>query len=93
MSIRDLMTAYEQTLESNLQKAELLINEEDHWKKLKVLPDDVKEITEEDGVDNDDGNEDNIVETLKDGGAFIETENARYNLRRGVKKQEGFYRE
>ena len=91
MSIRDLITAYEQTLESNLQKAELLVNEQGHWKRLKVLPEDVREITEEDGVDNDEP--ENIVETLEDGGAFIEAENTRYNLRRGAKKQEGFYRE
>ena len=87
------MTAYEQTFESNLQKVELLVNEEDHWKKLKVFPDYAEEVTEEDDAENEDSNEDNLVETLKDGGAFMEPENVRYNLRRGAKKHEGFYRE
>ena len=93
MSLKELLTAYEQTFESNLQKVELLVNEEDHWKKLKVFPDYAEEITEEDDAENGDSNEENLVETLKDGGAFMEPENARYNLRRGAKKHEGFYRE
>ena len=91
MSIRHLINAYEQTLESNLQKAEILVNGQGHWKRLKALPEDVREITEEDDVDNDEPEK--IVETLEDGGAFIEAENTRYNLRSRAKKQDGFYKE